>query len=193
MTPQIDAGGTLAFASTPIGPDENAVELEHRLGGNSRAARVRRDPQACRRHDRAGAARQKPRHPGATLAQGPTARSIGRAPLGKSRIESGPSSRGPAAIRTWLRDGVEPLRIIVPGSTPSRLKSRANPARSSMCGKRFIFDCHRRTGRRGPRSAAPPAKRQLSAGEFLRGYPIKVGGPLRKCAEFAAAGVARRY
>ncbi|HEU5115219.1 MAG TPA: methionyl-tRNA formyltransferase, partial [Isosphaeraceae bacterium] len=31
MTPQIDAGGMIAFARTPIGPDETAGELEERL------------------------------------------------------------------------------------------------------------------------------------------------------------------
>ncbi len=31
ITPRIDAGGMIAFARTPIGPDETAGELEHRL------------------------------------------------------------------------------------------------------------------------------------------------------------------
>ena len=31
MTPRIDAGGMIAFARTPIGPDETAGELEDRL------------------------------------------------------------------------------------------------------------------------------------------------------------------
>ena len=33
MTPQIDAGGIVAVATTPIGPDETAGELEQRLAG----------------------------------------------------------------------------------------------------------------------------------------------------------------
>ncbi len=32
MTPRIDAGGMMAFARTPIGPDETAAEVEDRLG-----------------------------------------------------------------------------------------------------------------------------------------------------------------
>lgn len=172
MTPRIDAGPTLAQACTPIGTDETAVDLERRLAELGA-------PLVMRAIDDLVAGRISP------LPQDPAQAS----PARRLRKTDGAIdwTRSAAAIRNqiraldpwprtytfWHRPAGQPLRLIL-GRTSVCAAAGAEPGGTvTHVGNELVVA----TGEGALRihELQPAGKRMLAAGEFLRGYPVKVG------------------
>jgi methionyl-tRNA formyltransferase len=172
MTPRVDAGPCLAQVSTPIDANENAVELEARLAGLGA-------PLVCEVIDLLAAGRTEP------LAQDPTLAS----PARRLRKSDGAIdwSRPAKAIHNQVR-ALEPwpktytywrrhattMRLILgptsvcgdsPPATPGTVVRARGDELSVACGQ----------GALAIRAIQPAGKRMFTAGEFLRGYPLREG------------------
>ncbi len=174
MTPQIDAGGVVAGATTKIGPDETAGELEQRLAvlGATLVA-----------------------HVVAALAAGP----VRVLPQDKTKVTRAPKLRKedglidwstraesihdlvramqpwPAAYTTWQpRSPVpgDPLRIIVHRTKPAGGQG-APGAVLEATGDRLVVAA----GENAVALVAVqiPGKKTLTTGEFLRGHRVRPG------------------
>ena len=108
MTPRIDAGGMIAVARTPIGPDETAGELEDRLArlGAPLVAEVDRRPRG--RHRRDPAPGQGQGHEGPEAPQG-------RRP--DRLVEARPGGPRPGPRHAALADR---LHVLAPRARPGR-------------------------------------------------------------------------
>ena len=174
MTPQVDAGPCLLQASTLIGPDENAIELEHRLAELGA-------PLVIKTIEMIESARIEPIVQDASRAS--------RAPRVRKTDGEVNWFRPAAAIRNqvramvpwpktytfWHRGTAEPLRLILervreietgnnaaaPGTV---LKAEGKELTVATGGGHLAID-----------RIQPAGKRELESGEFLRGYPVKPG------------------
>ena len=124
MTPRVDAGPCIAQASTPIDPDETAVELEARLRGNRRLAGPPDDRLA-----RGGAPRGLAAGPRAGL-EGPAAEEDRR----PDRLE--PAGPGDQEPRPGDGAVAEDVHVLAPARRPARpahprhpIDRRAHPSR----------------------------------------------------------------
>lgn len=173
MTPQIDAGGTLAFASTLIGPDENAVELEHRLAELGA-------PLVCDVIARlaAGTIAPTPQDKSLVTPARRLRKTDGELDWSRSAVQIKNQIRAfepwPRCSTHWLRDGVEPLRVIVARIDAEPAQKSGEPG-TVVHVEKDSFSLATGDGVAVIREVQPAGKRQLSAGEFLRGYPLKVG------------------
>jgi methionyl-tRNA formyltransferase len=174
MTPAVDAGPCIAQASTPIGPDETAVELEARLCQLG-ASVVLQAIDAIE----AGTAKALPQD----------AAQASRAPRLKKTDGLVDWARPAAAIKNhvramepwpktytfWLREGEEPLRLILGPvdalETPSRTAAPGTILEAA--GDRLVIAAG--SGAVVARSLQPAGRRMLSVEEFLRGYPVRAG------------------
>ncbi|HEV3021742.1 MAG TPA: methionyl-tRNA formyltransferase [Pirellulales bacterium] len=172
MTPRVDAGPCLAQARTPIDDDENAVELEARL------ARMGA-PLVCHAIDLLAAGRAESLPQDADLA----------CPARRLRKTDGAIdwSRPAAAIKNQVR-ALEPwpktytfwrrnagaLRLIL-GRTALRDDLPSAPPGTVVRarGDELIVACGQ--GLLAIREIQPAGKRMFTAGEFLRGYPLRDG------------------
>lgn len=116
MTPKIDAGGMMAFASTPIGPDETAGEVEDRLAtiGAPLVAQAIGDLVA-------GSARILPQDRSKVTKAPKLTKEDGRIVWSRSNLEIHNHVRAmqpwPIASTYWLRAG-SPVRLIVHQTKP---------------------------------------------------------------------------
>ncbi len=173
MTPRIDAGGMIAVARTPIGPDETAGELEDRLArlGAPLVARAVRD-----------------------LVEG-VARPI---PQEKSRVTKAPKLRKEDGVIDWSKTaqavhdlvramqpwpqastewhpseaGKPPLRLIV---HKTRAASESGEAGTAIDVSRDRLLVAAGSGAVDLLVVQPPGKRPMPVAEFLRGHRIKPG------------------
>jgi methionyl-tRNA formyltransferase len=173
MTPKLDAGPLIAVARTPIGADETAVELEARLA-------MLGAPLVLQSIELLAAGRAKPIAQDFSLAT--------RAPRLKKTDGQVNWSRPARAIRNqvralqpwpktytcWLRPVGEPLRLILESVSMAPGVAPAPPGTVlETAGDRLVVAA-------GADALAvellqPAGKRVLSAAEFLRGYPVRVG------------------
>jgi methionyl-tRNA formyltransferase len=172
ITPRLDAGPAIAQASTPIGAEETAAELEPRLAELG-APLVIEAIDALE----AGTARSIEQDPAQAT----------RAPRLKKELGQVDWSRSAAAIKNqvralqpwpktytfWHREGGEPLRLILE-------RVRVEPGLSAEPGTVLEAKGERLVVATGEQALAidqiqPAGKRVLSAGEFLRGYPVRPG------------------
>lgn len=174
MTPRVDAGPCLAQARTAIDPDENAVELEHRLASLGA-------PLVCRTIDDLAAGRiealpqdkaiaspaRRLRKTDGEIDWSRTAQQI------KNQIRA--LEPWPKTYTFWRRNGGEALRLIF-----GRCQVRPVTAAGVEPGMVIAAERDNLAVAAGSDSLVilevqPAGKRMLSAEEFLRGYPVRVG------------------
>jgi methionyl-tRNA formyltransferase len=177
MTARVDAGPAIAQARTPIGAEETAAELEPRLAELGAPLVV----EAIAALE-SGMARPIEQDPAQAT----------RAPRLKKELGVVDWSRSAAAIRNqvralepwpktytfWKREGSEPLRLILDRVRVEGGHSGEAGTVLAAQGERLVIA----TGEGGLAIDAiqPAGKRVLSAGEFLRGYPVRPGDKFRE-------------
>jgi methionyl-tRNA formyltransferase len=181
IIPRVDAGPCLAQASTPIGPDETAVELEIRLAelgaplvvqtiDDLLASRVTPIPQ-----DKA----QTTRAPRLKKADGQIDWSRPAQAI-KNQVRA--LEPWPKTYTLWSRSGGEPLRLILGRVAVLDEPCDAAPGTivRSRGGELVVATGH---GLLRIDEIQPAGKRMLSIEEFLRGYPLVVGERLTAATE----------
>ena len=175
MTPRIDAGGMMAFARTPIGPDETAGEVESRISilGAPLVARAVAELAA-------GTAEILPQDRSRVTKAPKLAKEDGRIDWDRPGLEVHNLIRAmqpwPMASTHWLRpDG--PSRLIIHQSRP--VEGQGEPGRVlEALGDRLIVAAG--SGAVQLLKLQLEGKKALLAGEFLRGYQLhgaRVGHP----------------
>lgn len=176
MTPRVDAGPTLAQSRTPIGPEENAVELEQRLAELGA-------PLVCQAIDDLAADRIQPIVQDAALAT----------PARRLRKTDGAIdwSRSAQAIKDqiralepwpktytfWHRHNGPPLRLIL-GRTKVRPHGSGGDPGTVVLAADGVLTVATGSGQLAIHQIQPAGKRMLLDAEFLRGYPIQAGDRL---------------
>jgi methionyl-tRNA formyltransferase len=172
ITPRVDAGPAIAQARTPIGPDETAADLEPRLAELGAPLVI-------------GAIAAIESGTERPIEQDPAQAT--RAPRLKKELGAVDWTRSAAAIKNqaralqpwpktytfWQREGSEPLRLILDRVHVEPGASGRPGTVLEASGDRLVIA----TGEGGLAIDAiqPAGKRVLSAGEFLRGYPVQLG------------------
>jgi methionyl-tRNA formyltransferase len=173
MSPRVDAGGSLAKAATPIGPDENAVELEQRLaelGAPLVRSMVDRLAEGTIQPDPQDQAQATPARR--------LKKTDGEIDWRRTAVEIKNQIRAlepwPRTATTWLRTAGEPMRLILGRVDVDETPAGGEPGTVASVD-RESFTVGTGNGRLVIREVQPSGKRMLSAGEFMRGYPLRVG------------------
>jgi methionyl-tRNA formyltransferase len=178
MTPRVDAGPCLLQASTEIGPDETAPELETRLAElgaplvsqamelltTGQAPALPQDP------TRASRARRLRKSDGAV---------DWRRPAEAIRNQVRAFEPWPKTFTFWHREGSEPTRLILgevavvkavseSSQPPGTILTAAGDELIVLTGDSLL----------ALRSLQPAGKRMMSAEEFLRGHALNPGSRL---------------
>lgn len=175
MSSKVDAGACLAQAMLAIDPDENAVELEHRLAALGA-------PLVVEVVDRLAVGKVAPLVQDATLATGARRlrKTDGEVDWNRTAQEIKNQVRGlepwPRTSTSWLRAGAEPVRVILSRVDCEIASGGAAAAAGTVVevGK-DQFKISTGLGLLVIRELQPAGKRAMPAGEFLRGYQVKVG------------------
>jgi methionyl-tRNA formyltransferase len=178
MTPQVDAGPALLQAKTSIGPDENALELEARLADlgaplvlktielieHGQLAPIAQDPRLASRAPRL-------KKSDGQIDWTRTARQI------EQQVRAMVS--WPKTYTFWRRGGGASLRLILEQVRPVEYSSRqpAEPGTVVAAADERLWVATGE-GVLAIERLQPAGKRVLTAGEFLRGYPLTVGDKL---------------
>jgi len=179
MTPQLDAGPALAQQRTPIGPAETAPELEARLAELGVGAVLEAIDILARGQQDAGISQDS------TLAsKAPRLKKEdGLVDWSRSATEIFNQVRAlqpwPKTYTFWARAGHEPLRLILErvqttGTIPNASAAPGVGIQANQEG--LAVACGQ--GALRIEFLQPAGKRAMSAGEFLRGHPLKVGEKL---------------
>jgi methionyl-tRNA formyltransferase len=173
MSTRVDAGAALAQARTEIGPDENAVELERRLAELGAPLTASVVDQLA-----AGAVQSIPQDPAEATPARRLRKTDGEVnwqrPAAAIKNQVRALEPWPRTATTWVRDGGEPLRLILcsvdlgtgpGGAVPGTVVDVAKDSFCVAAGDGTVI----------VRELQPAGKRQLSAAEFLRGYPLRPG------------------
>jgi methionyl-tRNA formyltransferase len=172
MTPRVDAGPAIAQASTPIGGEETAAELEPRLAELG-APLVLASIEAIE----AGTAQAIPQDPAQATRAPRLKKELGLVDWSRSATDIANQVRAlqpwPKTYSFWRRPVGEPLRLILD-------RVHIEPAASSSAGVVLEAAADRLVIGTGEGaivvdSIQPAGKRVLSPGEFLRGYPVRPG------------------
>jgi methionyl-tRNA formyltransferase len=178
ITPHVDAGPCLMQAKTAIAPDENAVELEHRLAELGA-------PLVIETIDRIEAGRLEgiPQDPSLATQARRLKKADGRIDWSRSAEQIRNQVRAmvpwPKSYTFWKRAGQPPLRLILeevavveepvqPAAAPGTVVEAKNNTLVVATGG----------GRLSIKRLQPAGKRSLAVAEFLRGYPVAVGDTL---------------
>jgi methionyl-tRNA formyltransferase len=173
MTPRVDAGGMIAVARTPIGPDETAGELEDRLALLG-APLVAEAIAALA----AGTARLLPQEKGRVTRAPKLRKEDGRIDWSKTSQQIHDLVRAmqpwPVASTSWQPSeaGKPPVRLIVHRTAP--VEGQGTPGQVlDAAGDRLIVAA----GRGAVRllQVQLPGKRPMSVAEFLRGHHVFPG------------------
>jgi methionyl-tRNA formyltransferase len=173
MSPRVDAGGCLAKAATPIRPDENAVELEHRLAElGAPLVRTMVDRLA------EGTIHPEPQDQAQATPARRLKKTDGEVDWTRTAAQIKNQVRAlepwPRTATSWLRAAGEPMRLIL--GRVDMDESAAGGEPGTVVGvERDQFTVATGGGRLVIREVQPSGKRMLSAGEFLRGYPLRAG------------------
>jgi methionyl-tRNA formyltransferase len=174
MTPRVDAGPCLAQASTPIGPDETAPELEARLA-------LLGAPLVCRVIDELAEGRAKPvAQDAARATRAPKLRkSHGQVDWSRSAQQIKNQVRAlepwPATFTCWQRPGGQPLRLILRRVSVSDAPGAQAQPGEVLCAEKGSLRVATGSGALQIELVQPEGKRVLTAAELLRGYPVKPG------------------
>jgi methionyl-tRNA formyltransferase len=176
MSSKVDAGACLAQASLAIDPEENAVELEHRLSKLGA-------PLVVEIVDRlaVGAVQPLVQDPALATPARRLRKTDGEVDWTRTAQEIKNQIRGlepwPRTATHWLRAAGEPLRVIltrVDVRDVASLDASNEPGTVVEVAKdEFVIAAG--SGSLVVRELQPAGKRAMPAGEFLRGYQVKVG------------------
>jgi methionyl-tRNA formyltransferase len=173
MSPRVDAGGCLVAARTPIDPEETAVDLERRLSELGAPLIVDVVDKLA-----AGTIAPLPQDQAQATGARRLRKTDGEVDWRRTAREIKNQMRAlepwPRTSTNWLRAGGEPLRVILGRADVVDAPTSAEPGTVAAVGKEE-FSIATGGGVLILRELQPAGKRQLSAGEFLRGYPLKVG------------------
>ena len=177
MTPKVDAGPCIAQAETPIGPDETAVELEHRLAEMG-AWLTRRAIDSVE----SGRLEALPQDP-ALASRAPRLRKTdGQIDWARSAAAIKNHVRAmepwPKTYTFWHRPDGRPVRLILGPVSVMRLPDSQSPPGTVVEaeGGRLVVA----TGSGGvmPQSVQPAGRRMMEIEQFLRGYHLRPGDRL---------------
>lgn len=181
MTPRLDGGPILAVRRTPIGQSETMPELEHRLSTIGVAA-VFEAIQVLANWDGTSPI-GTPQDPAQVTKAPRFSRADGELDFQKTAAQLARQVRAfkpwPGSYTHWLRDGQEPLRLIVDQAeaiddAPGNQVEPATVVETS--GGKLVVQTT--DGRLAITSLQPAGKRVLAAAEFLNGYGMQVGARL---------------
>ncbi|HEY2894522.1 MAG TPA: methionyl-tRNA formyltransferase [Pirellulales bacterium] len=171
MTPRVDAGPAIAQAATPIGAEEDAVELEGRLAELGVPLVLKALDELER-----GAARPIEQEAGQASRAPRLKKELGLVDWQKSAAEIASQVRAlvpwPKTYTFWQRPGGAPLRVIL----EQVLVVDANGEPGTVleaAGDRLVIAAGQ--GALAVNVIQPSGKRVMAAGEFLRGYPVRPG------------------
>ena len=170
---ELDAGPVLAIERTPMGPDETSGVLEERLA--SFAVPVLLD--VVEQLDAGTATPQPQDHSQATYARR-LSKPDGEIDWTQTAAEIACHVRAmqpwPKAYSHWHRPGQSPVRVIIP---QVRIIADTVPAASGTVLSSAPGCLVVKAGRDAIllESVQPEGKRPMSAGDFLRGYPVQPG------------------
>jgi methionyl-tRNA formyltransferase len=173
MTPQLDAGPTIAQGRTPIGPTETSVDLEARL------ANLGADLVLQAIADLAAGNEQSIVQDNTQATKAPRLKkSDGEVNWSRTAIELFNQLRAfqpwPQMYTFWQRPGKDVLRLIIHGAevAPAPVDAHPGIVLPDEAGGLLVA-----TGSGALRllSIQPAGKKALSAGEFLRGYQVAPG------------------
>lgn len=171
MTPRVDAGPAIAQAAISIGPQEDAVQLEGRLAELGA-------PLVLRSLDELERGAAKPiEQDAAQASRAPRLKKeLGLVDWGRSAAEIANQVRAlvpwPKTYTFWHRPPGAPLRVIL--ESVRVVDAAGQPGKVlEASGDQLVIA----TGQGGLAIEAiqPSGKRVMSAGEFLRGYPVRAG------------------
>lgn len=173
MSSKVDAGACLAKAATPIDPNENAVELEHRLSELGA-------PLVMDVVDRlsAGSVTPLPQDPSLATPARRLRKTDGEVDWTRSALQIKNQIRAlyawPRTATCWLRAAGEPLRLILCKADAFAGAAAALPGTVvNASGDDLAVSTG--DGILQIREVQPAGKRVMAPGEFLRGYQVKVG------------------
>ncbi|MCE9604269.1 MAG: methionyl-tRNA formyltransferase [Planctomycetia bacterium] len=178
MSSKVDAGACLMQAKLAIDPEENAVELEHRLAALGA-------PLVVEIVERLAVGAVQPLVQDSALAT-PARRlrkTDGEVDWSRTALQIKNQIRAlepwPRTATHWLRAGVEPLRVILCRAAIRESTSAAGDAAATqgvvteVSKEEFVIATGE--GLLVVQELQPAGKRSMPAGEFLRGYQVKVG------------------
>jgi methionyl-tRNA formyltransferase len=181
MTPQLDAGPALVRERTPIAPAETAPELEARLAELGAGAVLKAIGILARGENKAGIPQDMK-----LVTKAPRLKKEdGLVDWSRTAKEIFDQVRSfepwPKTYTFWQRPGHEPVRLILERVEPMAaiLSDSGGIAAASIIqadGQGLVVACGK--GALRVQSLQPAGKRAMSAGEFLRGHPLKVGDRL---------------
>jgi methionyl-tRNA formyltransferase len=167
MTPKIDAGGMMAFASTPIGPDETAGEVEDRLATIGAPLIARAIAELV-----AGTVEILPQDRSKVTKAPKLTKEDGRIDWTRSNQEIHNLVRAmqpwPIASTYWLRPE-NPLRLIVHQTKPVEGEGKPGQVLESQ-GDRLVVAAG--TGAVQLLQVQLEGKKVTTAADFLRGYQL---------------------
>jgi methionyl-tRNA formyltransferase len=174
MTPRVDAGPVIAQGTTPIHPEETAVELEDRLSQIG-AWFVRRAIDSLE----AGVLEAFPQDPALASKAPRLKKTDGRVDWSRPAMAIKNQVRAmepwPKTYTFWQRPEGEPLRLIL--GLPVQVVERPNDASPGTVveaeGDRLVVAAGE--GALALSGVQPAGKRHFSVSEFLRGYRIQPG------------------
>lgn len=175
MSSKVDAGACLAQAKLVIDPEENAVELEHRLAALGA-------PLVVEVVDRLAVGKVAPlvQDPAQATGARRLRKTDGEVDWNRTAQEIKNQVRAlepwPRTSTSWLRSGAEPTRVILTrvGCEIASEGAAAAAGTVAEVGK-DQFKIATGSGLLVVRELQPAGKRAMPAGEFLRGYQVKVG------------------
>jgi methionyl-tRNA formyltransferase len=175
MTPGLDAGPALAVYRTPIGPNENAAELEARLAeaGGPLVLAVVRDLAIGQTHPVAQDASQATRARRLRKSDGLIDWSK---PASHIHRQVRALQPWPATFTSWPRTGKEPLRLIVHEVLPQPDVGAPLPGTLVRITPRPIVAAGE--GSIELVRVQSAGKQPMAVEDFLRGYPARVGEKL---------------
>lgn len=176
MTPRIDAGPAIAQRSTPIGPDENAVELEARLAALGA-------PLVCEIVDAfaRGEVAEAVQNPGGVTKAPRLQKTDGQVDWSRTAQQIKNQVRAmepwPRTYTTWARSEGEPLRLILGVVEPQVASGVHQPGEVvTAAGSELLVATG--DGLLAVHGLQPAGKKMQTTEEFLRGYRMQVGDRL---------------
>jgi methionyl-tRNA formyltransferase len=190
MTPRVDAGPAIAQAAMPIGPEDNAAELEPRLAKLGAPLVIRAIDEL-----EAGTARAIEQDPAEATRAPRLSKELGAVDWSHAAAAISNQVRAlqpwPKTYTFWHRPAGEPLRLILEkvhvepraaavsaisdakGVPPAPVSSQAPGTVVEAHGARLIVVTGTET--LAIDAIQPAGKRVLSTAEFLRGYGVRPG------------------
>jgi methionyl-tRNA formyltransferase len=185
MTPRLDAGPALVQRSTPIGPEDDSMQLEERLS-HLGAGAVNEAVEMLAAWD--GKSPLGVIQDPALATKAPRLKkSDGEVDWSRSAEQIRNQIRAfrpwPGAFTHWLRQGHEPVRLIVDAVTVLPRNGTAGTPGDVVVGDRQQLHVAAGEGLLSLDRVQPAGKRVMQIAEFLRGHPVEPGQRFGRGAE----------